>query len=121
VDDETNPRKPVRRPAALVFRSADGGPMFASTFSRSWVPVRTRVGLPPRWGFHGLRHYYATLLIHAGASVKTVQLALGHSTPTITLNEYVHEWPDVLDRTRALVDGALGKPETAATPAKSQA
>jgi hypothetical protein len=50
-----------------------------------------------------------------------VQLALGHSTPTITLNEYVHEWPDVLDRTRALVDGALGKPETAATPAGSQA
>jgi integrase len=85
------------------------------------VPVRTRVGLPPRWGFHGLRHYYATLLIHAGASVKTVQLALGHSTPTITLNEYVHEWPDVLDRTRALVDGALGKPETAATPDMSPA
>lgn len=121
VDDETNPRKPVRRPAVLVFRSADGNPVFASTFSRTWVPVRTRVGLPPRWGFHGLRHYYATLLIHAGASVKTVQLALGHSTPTITLNEYVHEWPDVLDRTRALVDGALGKPETAATPAGSRA
>lgn len=38
----------------------------------------------PRWGFHGLGHYYATLLIHAGASVKTVQLALGHSTPTVT-------------------------------------
>ena len=115
MDDDTDPRRPTRRPAALVFRSADGKPVFASTFSRTWVPVRTRVGLPPRWGFHGLRHYYATLLIHAGASVKTVQLALGHSTPTITLNEYVHEWPDVLDRTRSLVDGALGKRETAAT------
>jgi hypothetical protein len=88
VDDDTNPRRPARRPAALVFRSADGGSVFASTFSRTWVPARTRVGLPPRWGFHGLRHYYATLLIHAGATVKTVQL--------------------VLDRTRALVDGALG-------------
>jgi integrase len=95
--------------------------VFASAFSQTWVPVRTLVGLPPRWGFHGLRHYYATLLIHAGASVKTVQLALGHSTPTITLNAYVHEWPDVLDRARALVDGALGKSETAATPAGSQA
>ena len=70
--------------------------------------MRTEVGLPPGWGFHGLRHYYATLLIHAGASVKTVQLALGHSTPTITLNEYVHEWPDALDRTRSLVDAELG-------------
>jgi integrase len=81
------------------------------------LPTR---GLPPRWGFHGLSHYYATLLIHAGATVKTVQLALGHSTPTVTLNEYVHEWPDVLDRTRSLVDRALGKPEAAATSAGSR-
>jgi hypothetical protein len=49
------------------------------------------------------------VLIHAGASVKTVQLALGHSTPTVTLNTYVHEWPDVLDWTRSLVDDALGQ------------
>jgi integrase len=59
--------------------------------------------------------------IHAGASVKTVQLALGHSTPTVTLNTYVHEWPDVLDRTRSLVDAALGGCETAATPGRSRA
>jgi hypothetical protein len=54
------------------------------------------------------------------ASVKTAQLALGHSTPTVTLNEYVHEWPDVLDRTRSLVDGALGAYETAAPSAGSR-
>jgi integrase len=121
VADDTNPRRPTRRLAALVFRGADGGPVFASTFSRTWTPVRTRMGLPPRRGIHGLRHYYATLLIHSGASVKAVQLALGHSTPTVTLNEYVHEWPDALDRTRSLVDSALGKAEAAATPAGSQA
>ncbi|GAB2591347.1 hypothetical protein Aab01nite_39190 [Paractinoplanes abujensis] len=77
--------------------------------------------LPSRWGIHGLRHYYATLLIHAGASVKTVQLTLGHSTPTLTLNECVHEWPDALDRNRALVNGAPGERETAATSAVSRA
>ncbi|WP_433302411.1 site-specific integrase [Actinoplanes sp. CA-030573] len=121
VDDDTDPRRTVRRPAVLVFRGADGGPVLASTFSRTWTPVRAKVGLPMRWGFHGLRHYYATLLIHAGASVKTVQLALGHSTPTVTLNEYVHEWPDALDRTRSLVDGALGGRETAVTSAGSRA
>jgi integrase len=120
VDDCTDPRRPIRRPAALVFRGADGDPVLASTFSRTWTPVRAKVGLPMRWGFHGLRHYYATLLIHAGASVKTVQLALGHSTPTITLNEYVHEWPDVVDRTRSLVDNALGTTKAATTPAGSQ-
>ena len=77
--------------------------MNAATFSRTWSSRRAAVGLPPRWGIHGLRHYYATVLIHAGASVKTVQLALGPSTPTVTLNTYVHEWPDVVDRTRSLV------------------
>jgi hypothetical protein len=61
------------------------------------------------------------VLIHAGASIKTVPLALGHRTPTVTLNTYVHEWPDVLDRTRSLVDAALGQRETAATPAGSRA
>jgi integrase len=56
-----------------------------------------------------LRHYYATLLIHAGASVKTVQHALGHATPTITLDVYVGEWPEGTDRTRSAIDAALSK------------
>ncbi|HEX7744247.1 MAG TPA: tyrosine-type recombinase/integrase [Micromonosporaceae bacterium] len=114
VGDDTDPRKPVRREAALLFRSTTGEPVNAATFCRLWAPARQTVGLPPRWGFHGLRHCYATLLIHAGASVKTVQLALGHSTPMVTLNAYSHEWPDVIDRTRSLVDGALGVREAAA-------
>ncbi|WP_433871787.1 hypothetical protein [Saccharopolyspora sp. CA-218241] len=42
--------------------------------------------------------------------MKTVQLALGHSTPTITLNTYAHEWPEAVDRTRTLVDSALNLP-----------
>ncbi|MFI7597584.1 hypothetical protein [Actinoplanes sp. NPDC049681] len=41
VADDTNPRRPTRRLAALVFRNADGGPVLASTFSRTWTPVRT--------------------------------------------------------------------------------
>ena len=28
----------------------------------------------------------------------------------IMLNTYAHEWPDALDRTRTLVDEALGRP-----------
>jgi hypothetical protein len=28
--------------------------------------------------------------------------------PMITLNTCAHEWPDALDRTRTLVDAALG-------------
>jgi integrase len=55
------------------------------------------------------------LLIHNGAAVKTVQLALGHSSPMITLNTYAHEWPDTLNRTRALVDAALVRRPSSAT------
>jgi integrase len=109
VDDETNPRRPVRRPALLLFPNEDGRPVHRSNWSRIWAPAARSIGLPKGTGLHVLRHYFASLLIENGASVKTVQMALGHSTPTITLNTYVHLWPDVVDRTRSLVDAALGK------------
>jgi integrase len=120
LDDDSEPRRKRRRQAMLLFRGTNGEPVIASTFCRTWSKARAAVGLPSRWGIHGLRHYYATVLIHAGASVKTVQLALGHSSPTITLNTYVHEWPEAVDRTRLLVDGVLGQCEMAATSAGSQ-
>ena len=85
-----------------------GLPLQRSNWSAVWRVAVGRAGLPAGFGLHGLRHYFATLLIHGGASVKTVQLALGHSSAMITLNTYAHEWPDAIDRTRALVDAALG-------------
>jgi integrase len=120
VEDETDPRKPVRRMARLLFTTADGRPMHRASWSHLWAPAVAVAGLPKGFGLHGLRHYFATLLIHNGASVKTVQLALGHSSPTITLNTYTHEWPDAVDRTRALVDAALGRPKTAAATAHAR-
>jgi integrase len=107
--------------AALLFRGVSGEPVNAATFSRMWGSARAALGLPPRWGIHGLRHYYAMVLIHGGASVKTVQLALGYSTPTVVLNAYVHEWPEALDRTCALVDATLEERGTAATSGRSRA
>lgn len=117
IDDETDPRNPRRRTAKLMFTWAgvkgttlhgDLSPIHRSNWSHVWRPAAGTVGLPPRTGLHSLRHYFATLLIHRGANVKTVQLALGHSTPMITLNEYVGEWPELEERTRSIVDAALG-------------
>lgn len=51
----------------------------------------------------------ATALIFAGADVTTVQLAMGHTTPTVTPNTYVGYWPDAVDQTRTLVDSALSR------------
>jgi len=110
VDDETDRRNPVKRPASLLFTTPRQLPIHRATWSHDWAPAAKGVGLPPRTGFHSLRHYFATVLIFGGANVKSVQLALGHSTPTVTLNTYVGLWPEQIDRTRTLVDDALGAP-----------
>jgi hypothetical protein len=47
---------------------------------------------------HDLRHFYASLLIRHGASVKTVQARLGHKSATETLDTYGHLWPTLTSR-----------------------
>ena len=108
IEDRTDPRNIVVRSTRLLFVTGNGLPLHRSNWSTVWRSAVRRARLTQGFGLHGLRHYFATLLIHNGASVKTVQLALGHSSPMITLNTYAHEWPDALDRTRTLVDTALG-------------
>lgn len=109
IEDRTDVRNVHVRPARLLFLTAHHRPLHRSNWSAVWRRAVRRAGLPVAFGLHGLRHYFATLLIHNGAAVKTIQLALGHSSPIITLNTYAHEWPDALDRTRSLVDAALGR------------
>jgi integrase len=96
--------------AQLVFTRDDGGPWTRQAFGHIWRPAARRVGLPPRTGFHALRHYYASLLIRHGESVKTVQARLGHASAAETLDTYSHLWPDSEDRTRDAVDSVLLNP-----------
>ncbi|WP_457098595.1 tyrosine-type recombinase/integrase [Microbacterium sp. P5_E9] len=56
---------------------------------------------------HALRHYYASLLIRYGESVRTVQARLGHASAAETLDTYSHLWHDAEDRTRDAVDSVL--------------
>jgi len=95
-------------PEGLIFTKRDGGPINRGSFSREWVPAVAAAGLPRGSRFHGLRHYYASLLIRFGESVKVVQARLGHATAAETLNTYAHLWPDSEDRTRQAVDAVLG-------------
>ena len=55
-----------------------------------WRATVKPAGLPQPITFHSLRHYYASLLIRHGESVKTVQERLGHSSAVTTLNTYSH-------------------------------
>ncbi|GGU43101.1 hypothetical protein GCM10010211_03040 [Streptomyces albospinus] len=62
----------------------------------------------PHMVTHDLRHFFAPALIAGGASVKQVQLVLGHASAVITLRIYAHLWPGEEDRTRSVMDAVLG-------------
>jgi integrase len=93
----------------VVFSTELGDPIRRTAFSeRIWRPALKRAGLSGVT-MHGLRHFYASLLIRHGESVKTVQARLGHASAAETLDTYSHLWPDSDDRTRAAVDSVLGR------------
>src|SRR5205085_12430523 len=79
-----------------------------SAFNGRWRTAVKRAGLPTGTRFHELRHYYASVLIEAGESVKVIQARLGHKSAIETLDTYGHLWPDTEARTRAAIDLALG-------------
>jgi integrase len=106
--DRTDRRRHVQRPASLVFTTSTGGPVHPAFWSDIWRVAADKAGIPKGVGVHCLRHYYATLLIHQGKSVKYVQVAMGHATPMITLNTYAGLWPDEEEGgARSIVDAAL--------------
>jgi len=100
---------PVMHPDGLLFVNDAGDGIRRTRFAETvWTPAVKRAGLPQGTGFHGLRHFYASLLIRHGESVKVVQERLGHKSAQETLDTYSHLWPDSEDRTRAAVDAVLG-------------
>jgi len=92
-------------PSSLLFTSRSGQPLWSSWFYKwAWRPAVVRAELPAGTRFHDLRHFYASALIAAGESVKTVQAAMGHASAVETLETYAGLWPDAPERTRAAVD-----------------
>ena len=104
-------------PDGLVF-TLSGKPITRSAFGHKWRAAVETAGLPAGTGFHALRHYYASLLIRHGESVKTVQARLGHASAVETLDTYSHLWPDSDDRTRDAIDSVLG---STADPLRTEA
>lgn len=99
----------------LLF-TLDGKGITRQRFGHLWRPAAKAAGLTAGTGtgMHALRHYYASLLIRYGESVKTVQGRLGHKSATETLDTYGHMWADSDDRTRDAVDSILGTPRDSA-------
>lgn len=57
--------------------------------------------------FHDLRHSAATFMFDKGATVQQVQHTLGHSTPSTTMNVYIHNTDTANEETAKLMSSAL--------------
>ncbi|MFF0741978.1 tyrosine-type recombinase/integrase [Streptomyces sp. NPDC004111] len=103
--------------ARLLFTNTAGGVVWRSNFNiQEWKPALALAGLIPgagpngryasarEHGMHALRHFYASLLLDAGESVKAVSQYLGHADPALTLRVYAHLMPSSQERTRNAVD-----------------
>ena len=49
--------------------------------------------LKAKYGFHALRHFYASWLINQGFKPKNIQTLMGHSSITLTFDTYGHLFP----------------------------
>lgn len=92
----------------LLF-TLNGAPITSTRFFYAFEPAKkaAKLTLATGTGLHSLRHFYASLLIRHGESVKVVQARLGHASAAETLDTYSHLWPDSDDRTRDAVDSVL--------------
>lgn len=79
----------------LVFSTPVGTFLDASNIRKELIKIYDSCGLKYR-RFHDLRHTFATRLFEMKTPPKTVQVLLGHSDISITLNIYTH----VLEETK---------------------
>ena len=101
----------ARRPAGEhgVIVTPDGKPLDAARAGYYFRQARKRAGLNDSITFHDLRHFFASVLIASGCSIKQVQMALGHDSARITLDTYAHLMPGDEDRVRDAIDRVVGR------------
>ncbi|MFC7898509.1 tyrosine-type recombinase/integrase, partial [Streptomyces sp. NPDC057381] len=99
--------------ASLIFRSPEGFSLNRNRFNdRQWRPGLRAAGIANGRdnGMHALRHFYASVLLDAGESIKALSEYLGHHDPGFTLRTYTHLMPASQTRTRAAVDAVWAAP-----------
>ena len=78
----------LQTPETLVFEH-NGRPWVPNTFTTAFMRALRDAGVK-RVRLHDLRHSYASLLLESGVDLKTVSMALGHSSVATTANIYAH-------------------------------
>lgn len=84
----------------LVFTSRERQPLDRNYMNALWKPALRAAGVEPsrKNGMHALRHYYASVQLEAGTSIRAVAEYLGHADPGFTLRVYTHLMPSSEDR-----------------------
>lgn len=74
-----------------------------------WKPALRAAGVEPTRenGMHALRHFYASVQLEAGTSIRALAEYLGHADPGFTLRVYTHLMPSSEDRARQAADAVL--------------
>ncbi|WP_445395145.1 tyrosine-type recombinase/integrase [Streptomyces sp. LE64] len=101
----------------LLFSGVEGRHVRVSNFNDyHWKPSLAAAGVIPlpeqgaryaaarEHGMHALRHFYASVLLDAGESIRALSAYLGHADPGFTLRTYTHLMPSSEGRTRKAVD-----------------
>jgi integrase len=107
---------PAHPDLGVVFANERAEPIQQQPFAAVRETARRKSGLPEWPTPHDLRHYFASVLIRSGASVKVVQARLGHASAKTTLDVYGHLFGDEEDRTRTAIDLELGAPAASPRP-----
>jgi integrase len=74
--------------SGYVFTAPGGGPLSPEHLTRTFNTLAANAGLPPV-RLHDLRHGAATLMLLAGADLKTIADQLGHSSIVLTADTYL--------------------------------
>lgn len=96
----------------LVFTGPHGGFIrrpHTSHGTTSWFIRALETAGLPRMVVHDLRHTAASLMVSAGANVKSVQRALGHKSAAMTLDVYAGLFDDDLDAVSDALDQAANR------------
>jgi integrase len=96
--------------ATLLFYSRERAALNRNYINQHvWKPALKVAKVDPTRdnGMHALRHFYASVLLDAGESIKAVSEYLGHSDPGFTLRTYTHLMPNSEHRTKRAIDKIL--------------
>lgn len=108
----------------LVVTSQAGGAVIRDTFGGAvWHPALRAAGVQVcrANGMHALRHYWASVLLDAGESIRAVADYLGHADAGFTLRTYTHLLPSSEERTRRAVDAMMARMSDGPTTAQARA